>query len=96
MMELQKKPSRGMRKHIRQQKAQERKAKDRQPKLSNLEAALPSFESFPRRYDGGYGWKCPHCKTVLLHWEVTGKTIQTQEGPRELFLHVTCQKMHRL
>lgn len=90
-METEKRPSKGMRKHNRRQKAQERKQKDKQQKAIQLAATLPAYESFPRRIRGSTGWLCPHCKNKQYYLSPIKKTIKTQEGLREIF---QCEYTH--
>lgn len=94
----QRKKSKGMRKHIRRQKALKRKNELKEQKNKQAASQLPDYDSFPRRHKGPFSWECPHCRNSQYRAYPIRITIQTKQGPRELIEceYYDCKKLFRL
>jgi predicted SprT family Zn-dependent metalloprotease len=93
--------SKGMRKHIRWEKAEKRKeeakklvSNHQRGSIPNLpKEELPSYQDIPRVNKGPYSYRCPHC---LVTPRSTDKiTIKTKEGARQVYRCNNCQNIYR-
>ncbi len=84
-MKKKKRPSKGMRKHIRRQKVQKKKDDAKKEITKQTISRLPNYEDLPKRIKYYDQWQCPHCKKRQFYRVQLKKTIKTQQGPKVIF-----------
>jgi hypothetical protein len=90
--------SKGLRKHRRMQKAQDRhdafsRAQERLRRQDEL-AKLPNYDDFLQSVQRGYrGACCPHCFTAK--YISTPTKVKTKQGTKTLHHCDNCQKLYR-
>ncbi len=74
-----------IKKHLKRLNAIKEKAEFEKKRAKLIASKSPNYEDLPKRIKGDSYCQCPHCKKNQCFPFLLKKTIETQQGPKEIF-----------